>query len=82
MVELHSINASGVSRAGELWSRGGRICLVRVQQPAAEARKAEGASVTALQTPRPPCETGSDACSHVDSARKSTFRTALMERRS
>jgi hypothetical protein len=37
--------------------------------PAAEAKKAEGASMTALLTPRPPEETGKEAWSQPESDR-------------
>lgn len=36
----------------------GRIWLTRVEEPAAEAKKADGASCAALQIPSPPCFTG------------------------
>ena len=39
----------------------GTIIETRLEEPAADARKAEGASWTALRMPRPPCFTGSEA---------------------
>jgi hypothetical protein len=42
----------------------GRIDLSIEEQPATEARYAEGASETALLIPKPPEFTGREACSH------------------
>ena len=39
----------------------GRRLETRDAVPAAEAMKADGASITALRTPNPPAHTGSDA---------------------
>ena len=38
----------------------------RLEEPAADARKAEGASCTALQMPSPPIFTGSEAWVHAE----------------
>ena len=46
---------------GRSCNRGGRIWWMRSVEPATEARKAEGASWTALLIPTPPDHTGSDA---------------------
>ncbi len=37
---------------------------IRSEEPAAEAKNAEGASWTALRIPRPPNYTGREACVH------------------
>ena len=52
--------------------------MVRAWQPAAEAKKAEGASWTSLRTPIPPEDTGREAWSHVISSDKLTLRTSLV----
>ena len=45
-----------------LWIRDGTIWRIRSEQPAAEAKKADGASWTVLRIPRPPSLTGREAC--------------------
>jgi hypothetical protein len=50
----------------------------RAAHPAAEAKKAEGASWTALRIPNPPSDTGREAWSQADSLTRFTFRTSLV----
>ena len=63
------------ARAKSTWSkscgpkRGGRMCRTRSVEAAAEERKAEGASCTALRIPSPPAFTGRDAWFHALSSR-------------
>ena len=45
---------------------GGRMALTSSDEERAEARKAEGATSTALRTPRPPSFTGRVACDHAE----------------
>ena len=54
---------------------------MRSSQPAAEARKAEGASWTALRIPNPPNPTGSIACDQVEAPSKLIVNTALLLQR-
>ena len=50
---------------------------MRSSQPAAEARKVEGASWTALWTPNPQNPTGSVVCDQVEAPSKLMLKTAL-----
>ena len=47
------------------------------EQPAAEAKKADGASWTVLLIPTPPALTGSDACNQAGSDAMETFTMLL-----
>ena len=49
---------------------------MRSSQPAVEAKKAEGASWTALRTPIPPDPTGNVAWDQAESSSKLMLRTA------
>ena len=55
---------------------------MRYSQPAAEARKVEGANWNALQIPNSPNPTGSVACDQVEAPSKLMLKTALTMERS
>ena len=55
---IHKLNASALATMGTSFKWMGMIWATRVEQPAAEAKKAEGASWAALLIPSPPCLTG------------------------
>ena len=69
-------------RVGELCTGRGRILTMRSSQPAAQARKAEGASWTALRIPNFPNPTGSVVCDQVEAPSKLMLKTALTMERS
>ena len=50
---------------------------MRNEQPAADAKKADGASCVALRTPIPPLRTGKVACDQTESLSRLMFRTVL-----
>ena len=52
---------------GMVWRREGKIRWARVEEAAAEAKKADGASCPALQIHRPPWLTGREAWSQAGS---------------
>ena len=60
--------ASSTLRSEEPRRRGGMMWWKRSEEAAAEARKAEGASCTALRIPSPPIFTGRVACAHAGSS--------------
>ena len=61
----------------------GRIRYMRSLHPAAEAKKADGASWVALRIPKPPSPTGSVACVQVAESSRLTFKmVARIERSS
>ena len=68
----HSAIASFTARSGDLDGEVGMVASWSGSVAAAEAKKADGASMRALLTPSLPMCTGSDAC-HWSSER-STFR--------
>ena len=55
---------------------------MRDEQPAADAKKADGASCVALRTPIPPLRTGKVACDQTESLSRLMFRTVLRMDRS
>ena len=63
---LQKLRASLLAEHGVSCNRGGRIWWIRSEEPAADARKAEGASWTALLIPRPPDRTGSNAWAQAE----------------
>ena len=58
----HLLSASVLATRGACCRCTGMIWETRPEEPAAEAKKAKGASCTALWIPRSPCLTGSEAC--------------------
>ena len=64
----HMTLASSTLRSEEPRRRGGMMWWTRSEEAAAEARKAEGASCTALRIPSPPIFTGRVACAHAGSS--------------
>ena len=59
------LNASSLATIGNFCKCLGIIWATRVEEPAADARKAEGASWTALLMPSPPFLTGREAWGHA-----------------
>ena len=70
---VHEEEASRTSMSGTLVIRDGRIRFWSDSVDTAEAKKAEGASFTALLIPKPPALTGGLACDHWTSS-KSMFK--------
>ena len=58
------VSVSSTKQMGYPCRHGGKIWRTRSEEAAAEAKKAEGASCTALRIPGPPNFTGKDACVH------------------
>jgi len=67
-------SASGIDQSSNSLTGADRMDCWRLRVDAADAKKADGASICALLMPSPPCRTGSEAWSHCDSVR-STFKT-------
>ena len=61
------LSASSLVTIGDCLKCVGIIWATRVEEPAAEAKKADGASWTALLIPSPPCLTGREAWVQVES---------------